>query len=286
MEQAEQTEQEMRDELTKEIWEGVEVDKAPEPEPEVDGPEPEPEDPYAGLPDAVKDKLSRVDALESRLSDYDAIANRLKQAESRIGSITNQLHQAKQAAEDVKKAPTETEIAAAAASDKEWEELKDDFPEWASAMDKRLGAERQKAESALAEIKETIKVLQTPKEDKTQELETRISRMREELLLEVRHPGWQTTAKSPEFVEFFKTLPADKQAKAGSDKAVDAIEILDLFRESKTKKSPSEIAKSRQQRLSQSQLPSSGQKSTPKKSVDDMTDEEYRQYLAKEIWQN
>jgi DNA repair exonuclease SbcCD ATPase subunit len=279
MEQA----QEERAKMAAELWDedgtaktgDIIEDRQPPPEQE-----PAPEDPYAGLPSVLKQE---IEDLKAKAGQFDALSNRLKQAESRIGSVTNKLHEAEKAASDLKKekenAPSQQEIADAATSDAEWEDLREEFPAWATAMDNRLAAERKRTEASLKAIQDLQSQVEGLKGGSA--VRTEINRE----LVESFHPGWETTVQSSEFGEFFKTLAADVQQKAHSERPADAIYVLNLFRDRKAgTKTAAEIQQDRKERLTKSQLPSPGRVRQPVKSDEELSDEEYRAKIAQEIW--
>lgn len=289
-----------RNAAAQELWgDGVKID-APTKEPVDDGKdveaeeikEPEP-DPWAGVSPALR---TEFEGLKGKVKDYDNIANRLKQAESRIGSITNQIHEAKKTAQVLedkdKKAPTQSEIDAAAESDAEWKELRDEFPEWATAVDKRLKTEGEKLkpiQEKLELLEKAINKVPDKKEDRAviEKLRTEIN----EDVVASRFPNWKADAGSKDFKAWVATQPEDVKAKCGSLRAADAIHVLDLFDKHKKNggkkqdgKTAAEIANERKQRLTKSQLPSSGKVRQFEKAESDMTPEELRKKYAREVW--
>ena len=72
-------------------------------------------DPWEGVNPALKGMFDSMSQTVQALQGADL---RLKQAESRIGAITNELHAAKKAAEQVRVAPTAEQMAAAAKSNR------------------------------------------------------------------------------------------------------------------------------------------------------------------------
>ena len=274
--------QEERNEAAKAVFgDDAELDNLPdEPEEKLrkePDEEEEEEDPWAGVSPALREQF---ESMSKRLEDAATLAERLKQAESRIGGITNELHNAKQAAKEAEKAPTQKEIDAAAEDEESWNELKEEFPVWADAIDHRLAAESAK----FKDLQEKIESLKM--EYPTEEADKKLERMREELRVEIRHPGWEKTVRSKEYGEWFTKQPADIQEKANSIQSSDAIEVLDAYVKHKTKsgKTPAQIEEGRKKRLTNSELPSSSSRRVAKKSYDDMSDEEYRNKIADEVW--
>jgi hypothetical protein len=231
---------------------------------------PPPANPWEGVDPVLKQAF---DDLTSKVQTLTATETRLKQAESRIGAITNELHTAKVEAQE---APSPGQIAAAAASDEKWEALKKDFPEWADAFDSRfdtkLGATVQELKTTLKA--EMAKEIVPPKQD---DLEVR--------LLSVMKPGWRKIIVTPEWSEWLHTQPPEKAAMIHSDKAEDAISLLTEFekRPQQQAKTASEIAAERKQRLKTSELPQGG-KATPPKSEQDMSPAELRASIGKEVF--
>lgn len=213
---------------------------------------------------------------------------RVKQTESRIGSIQNEMHAAKQVEEEVKAkdAPSKEQIKEASESQEEWESLKEEFPAWAKAIDNRLtattaefGKKLPKFEGDLSEVQGEVQKL---KKDFDAKLEI--------ITLSFHHPDWKETVNSDEYKKWL-ALQSDefKHNALSSPYAKDAIDILndfDDFKKShKSEKTPAEIAADRKKRLNKSQtLETSSHNETKPKTVSDMTDAEYRADLEKEIW--
>ena len=267
--------QQYRSEVAAQVFDGA---AAPAPEPETT-----PEDPWAGVNPALRQTF---ESMQSRVGAFDTVTERLKQAEQRIGSLTNQIRDGKIAAEEKLKAtPTKEEIDAASKSQQEWDTLKEEFPEWAEAVDKRFEAQKAdlKKELGLPEgITEKLAALEKSGAN-TEEITALKTEFRKEIV-SVRHPNWEATVKTPEFKTFFDTLDADTQKKAYSEKPADAIQLLDLYHDRRPGKTSAEIAADRQDRLRKSETHSPGRKRTPTKAENDMSDEEYRKKIASEVW--
>lgn len=249
--------------------------------------QPKDDDMWTGLNPALRDSF---EAMRTKLEDIGTIATRLKQAESRIGGITNTLHEERKAREastqrarqpEGKAAPTSEEIAAAAESDELLNELKEEFPAFADIID----AQTQKIADQQARIDDLEAKIgsnggQGALTDKT------LRQMREELRVEMRHPDWEQVVKSQEYDEWARTQPLDIIDKMNSDKAEDAIAVLDAYKaQTKGAKSPEQIENERKKRLSQSELPAQKSGRKPVVADDNLTDEQYRDKLEKELWQ-
>jgi len=107
-----------------------------EPEPEQAQIEPEqPEDPLAGLSPAVRAKLAQIDELAQANAQ---LLHHVKTTEGRVAAMQREAQQARQVA--TQDAPTQTAIASAAKNPEKWEQLKQDFPEWAGAVEEYVAS--------------------------------------------------------------------------------------------------------------------------------------------------
>ena len=206
-------EKETREQITQELWgdgktaqDGADLEEEPgkgEQEADDKGTTEKP-DPWAGINPALREEF---ESLKSKATAFDAVSERLKQAERRIGSITNELSQAKKVTEESSKAkddaPTKEQIDAAAKSKEEWEQLKEDYPEWADAIDKRLSAQRDEIKKELGitgTLKQEIEALKGAgaSDEKIQEIKAEFAKE----LVSLAHPGWVEKVKSKEFTDW------------------------------------------------------------------------------------
>lgn len=209
--------------------------------------------------------LDRIAGLESMLNQ---VTTRLRNAEGHIGGLGSQLKQQQQVAAQVTAkggdAPSAGEIRAAQSSAKAMEALKRDYPEFAEAM-----------EAALNEQLAAIKATQ-PQQQQPGVTPSEIARLRAEMAVEVRHPGWQDRVRTSEFVGWLQRQPREVQMLAASESPQDAVRLLDLHSDA-MKSTTSQ----RTQRLNSAAAIPSGRSgpNVRSKPVDEMTPEEYWRYL-------
>ena len=219
-------------------------------------------DPYAGLPEVVKEKLGLVDKLQ----------NDLKASNGRLASIQRDLDVAKQARLKTDDAPTERAIEAAAKKSEKWEKLKADFPEWAEAMEERLGS---LAPSRAFDPNQVQGFLGEQLSKAQQEFDRKLHAIQVERI-EERHEGWLNTINTPDFLAWMNTQPAEIKALADSDKARDAIKMLDLFEQTR-RPAPSQnqtaIEQERQSRLDMAAT-RKGPSAPPPKGDEELTEDE------------
>lgn len=264
----------------KKIWDQLDAEddnpslRASDPEPPT---EPTPaENHNADAADAIKaggeaaagDQalLDKISGLESMLNQ---VTQRLRNAEGHIGGLGSQLKQQLQTAQQVSSrggdAPTATEIRDAQRDPQAMANLKRDYPEFAEAMESALNERLSMLEQRIAQ----------PVAQPTVTAED-IARLRSEMAVEVRHPGWQARVQTSEFMGWLQRQPREVQLLAASESPQDAVRLLDLHDDA-VKSSSSQ----RTQRLSSAAAIPSGRSgaNVRQKAVEDMTPEEYWRYL-------
>jgi hypothetical protein len=248
----------------------VESQEAVEPEKVPDTKDQQP----AGMDPAIKDML-------------DNMAYRLKQAESRVGSLQNQLNASKQAVKEIKPedTPSKKQIEEASENDQDWEDLKEEFPNWAKAIDARVAKFSSDAVGKIDKLSGLETDFNTRLEAEVQKVKDTFDKKIELVTLSFFHPKWKDTVKSDAYLKWLPTQPEHIQAKHGSPLASDAIEVLNRFNEfnKPPSKSPSEIAADRARRLKESKDLQTTHKETPPKSEADMSEEERRRKIASEV---
>jgi hypothetical protein len=228
-------------------------------------------DPWEGVSPVIRKEF---DALREKVGGVEKIEGRLKQAERRVGSLTDELRAAKQVAKTTTDAPSAAQMEAAATSQADWDALKVDYPEWAKGVDSRFAAER-------AEILKQMPDVAAIRDEFQKKADEGIAGARTEFnqhLVRLKHPDWVKKTESPEFIAWHK-----ERGEPNSFDPFEVIQILDEF-DAHTKKKPTkQIVAEREQRLEQSQK-IEGRKLPAAKSEADMSPEELRASVAKEVW--
>lgn len=242
-----------------------------EPEPEQAQIEPEqPEDPLAGLSPAVRAKLAQIDELAQANAQ---LLHHVKTTEGRVAAMQREAQQARQAA--TQDAPTQTAIASAAKNPEKWEQLKQDFPEWAGAMEEyvasKMGGQQQQN---LTPEQVTNYVQQQVAQTRAE-----MGRLMEEARIEGKYENWRDTVNTTEFAQWFTVQSPETRALADSSAAKDAIKMLDLFNTSKSV-SATDIKQERGARLAAAATTRTGQ-TPPPKTLGDMSPAELWNYEAK-----
>ena len=251
--------------------------QAPEAQSAEEPQQPEqPEDPLAGLPEAVRAKLAQIDQLAQANAQ---LLHHVKTAEGRVAAMQREFQQARTAQQQVApdQAPSQGQMAAAAKNPEKWEQLKQDFPEWAGAMEEyvasQLGSVKPQGSNldpqAVAQFVHQ-QVAQTKAE---------MGRLLEEARIEGKYDNWRDVVNTTEFAQWFTVQPPEVRALADSAAARDAIRMLDMFHQAKSR-TASEIKQERGARLAAAATTRPGQ-TPPPKTLDDMSPEELWNYEAK-----
>jgi hypothetical protein len=190
----------------------------------------------------------------------DALDHRFKSFEGRLGKITTTLETlaaGKAAATTVSAAggdaPTQAQVQDAAKSSDRWKRLTEDFPDWAEAIDERFAAIPQAKEVDLSGIKT----------DFSKQLADAKTEARQLARIDAKHEGWEETVNTDEFKAWLTKQAPEKQALAKSDKAKDAITLLDDF------KAAGKKDKEANDKRLKSAIPAKGVVTTPQPSIND-----------------
>jgi hypothetical protein len=241
-------------------------------EPEQAQIEPEqPEDPLAGLSPAVRAKLAQIDDLAQANAQ---LLHHVKTTEGRVAAMQREAQQARQAS--MQEAPTQTAIASAAKNPEKWEQLKQDFPEWAGAMEEyvasKLGVSSQQQSLSPEAVAQFV-------QQEVANTKAEMGRLMEEARIEGKYENWRDTINTTEFAQWFTVQTPETRALADSPAAKDAIKMLDLFSAAQTR-SAGDIKQERGARLAAAATTRTGQ-TPPPKTLGDMSPAELWNYEAK-----
>lgn len=218
------------------------------------------EDPYAGLPEAAKERLRKLDELERSQTQ---LLHQVRTAEGRVSAMQRELEQAKKAAASAE-GPSQAQIAAAGKSLQKWESLKQDFPEWAEAMEEFVLANKSKADPVDIEAKVELNA-------------NAIVARYEKQRIERRYRNWEQEVRKPEFGSWLDSQPAEVKALADSPISDDAIELLQKWYATK------EVKQERKAKLAAAATTKPGTSAASLgRSVEDMSPEELWAFEAAE----
>lgn len=232
------------------------------------------DDPLASLPEAVRAKLAQIDQLAEANAQ---LLHHVKTAEGRVAAMQREFQQARTAQQTVapQDAPSQGQIATAAKNPEKWDQLKQDFPEWADAMEEYVASQLGSVQSRQGVDPNQIAAYVQQEVDRTK---AEMSRAIEEARIDGKYENWKDTVNTLEFTQWFTVQAPEVRALADSSAARDAIRMLDLFHDTK-KRSASDIKQERGARLAAAATTRPGQ-TPPPKTLDDMSPEELWNYEA------
>lgn len=245
-----------------------------EPIAEEAAPDVEPEDPLAGLSDVVRAKLAQIDELATANAQ---LLHHVKTAEGRVAAMQREFQQARVAQQQVapQEAPSQGQIVNAAKNPEKWEQLKEDFPEWAGAMEEYVASKLGSVQPQQGLDPQQVAAFVQQQVDQTK---AEMRQAIEEARVDGKYENWKDTVNTLEFTQWFTVQSPEIRSLANSDSARDAIRMLDMFHETK-KRSASDIKQERGQRLAAAATTRPGQ-TPPPKTLDDMSPEELWNYEA------
>ena len=252
------------------------------PEPEQDEAEPE-ADEQPGDNDLAQ-RLAALEAENEKLKHSEASQRgRLGAYQRQINQLQSQLQQTQNTpGNDPKSDDQKRQEAADAAGVKDWEALKEDFPEVAKALDARLESEKRQIEQdrqrqaqleqQIAELQSAVQPIQQQAQD--QYLKTQVD------ALTARHPDWREVVSAPAFAEWLNQQPESLRRLTESNDAAEAAALMDLYKSQTGQAVESDSADKRQERLASAQsVPRRG--STPKQGVPDEFEAAFAHYATK-----
>ena len=208
--------------------------------------------------------------LDQLMRTFPQLVNELKETKGRVGALQSEL--AKRPATPAAEAPSQKQVAAAAADPEKWASLKRDFPEWGEGIeafvDARVGALPKGGGLTQEDLQRAVA-----------EATTGLTQNFERALIGVKHQDWEPTVNTADFNNWFAAQKPEVQALAQSPKGVDAIRMLDMFADSK--KTPvADVRQSRKATLAAAVTTKPGA-AAPIKAFEDMSPKEQWDYLAR-----
>ena len=215
------------------LWDAVALEKR-------DGTTPPPavDDTAALLPPAQADGASAApapqqapDPVQLRLEELAAanklLANELSTVRGRVGKLQSALDRAEQHPQQQVQQPSQAQQNAALQSTAEFEQLKQEFPDWGRAIESMIQANRpQQFEQQAAPQLDVQELRASVMDSVRQELHSQaLGRV------ETKFPGWRATVNTPTFQEWRMAQPAEVQALGASDFPEDAIEMLGRYQQ-------------------------------------------------------
>lgn len=252
VEEAEETEEtEVETEEAEESEEENEVDETTDDKEEID---------VEALIRERDDYKQKFQSNNGRISAYQRQLDELQQSNAHLAS------QIAKSVDDTGSKSEAREQIAGEISNQSWDELKEDMPDVAAAIDERLKA---MIDDRIKPINEKIQpISQSLQEQRQREAEARFER--ELAVVKDRHPDFDDVVRSSEFSEWLGQQPEPVQQLQNSDSAADAAYLLDTFKlQTSTEPSGSDLKQRNQAKLRNSLAAPSKRLSRTAPSLDD-----------------
>lgn len=224
-------------------------------------------------------KPTTEELLAQALARVEKLEGRTRNVEGHIGGLTSQqkalqetVAAARNAAAEVKEAPSDAQVKAAVSNPQEWEKLKEDFPEWSNATESFLNARLANVKAGMDEA--TVNKMLS-------EVEGKITQKVVDSALSAVFPTWKQDINTEEFQGWVQAQPDDIKALASSPEVGDAARMLSLYNESKKANPVQQVLDQRKQKLQASVAAPRGTKPAVTKTWEQMTPEERWNYEAK-----
>lgn len=204
---------------------------------EVAPTEPENIEPHAGADagaDAnIEDPVDIRESVERTEGEPDRYEQRLRKMEGRWGELNAKFGEVNTTLERLLDATkTQTEVAGDVSPSKEqvieatqslekFEALKEDFPEWAEAMEEQSAYLERKIKSEISAPENVVT---------REEAEALVQRGISLAVIGMRHPGWESTVGSEDFYGWLNDQKAAVRDLQHSQDPDDVIRLLDLYK--------------------------------------------------------
>lgn len=152
-------------------------------------------------------------------------------------------------------------------TDAEWEALKEDFPEVAQALEKRMAAVSSQYQQQIQQLQQQIQPIQQQAHEQYVSSQYQI--------LEQQHPDWRDVAATNEFRQWVNTQPPAVQQLMGSENAADAAYLISNYKlASGVQQQQAQAVNQRRQRQLQNAqtIPNRGGRRTPGQPAEDDLD--------------
>ena len=195
----------------------------PDPDPKAKkDPDPDPiADPYKGMDEATKARFVTLEEANTKLT------HRLDSDSGRISAFQRQVNDLKKGSKAAAAAkPTPNQIAdAMKGTDEGWDKFQEDYPEVATAIDRRL-------EMAGKATQETVDQTLAPVVERQAQIETTVAntatQTKVDAVAEI-YPTWSTAVQTPDFVDWLQKQPPGIAALSESDDTQDASALIGMY---------------------------------------------------------
>lgn len=212
------------------------------------------DDKWTGVSPALR---QHIEGMAAQLGQITKIGEDLRRIDGHIGGLTSQQKAIKDALASAKTSttaqgaatPSATQVQDAEKSSALWKQLKEDYPDWAEAVDLRLAeiaAGRAPSGPAVDPVKLKQELLGEFDGRLNTAVQTAETKGRTLGYLDQKHgPEWEAEIKSPEFDAWIAKQPDATKQLCSSAKVSDASKLIDTYRAARKKSAESTERKQR-----------------------------------------
>lgn len=203
-------------------------------------------------------QVSEVDQLKAEIQKWQHRYN------SDIGRVNAYQRKIQELESQVKQPAKGDNPEGSGMTDKEWEQLKQDYPDIASAFEKKLGAIESKYEEKFGAISNQMRPL-----NEMQQQQYRQSQLQ---ALESVHPDWREVVQTPDYSQWLQAQPPEIQQFMNSMEADRNIFLLNSYKAAtgKTQAASSNLQSRKQRQLQQARtVPNRSQSTGRNLNTDD-----------------
>jgi predicted RNA-binding protein with RPS1 domain len=174
-------------------------------------------------------EIPEPDSLQAK---YDQLQTRVRNMEGKNGTLNAQLKTLMETSRQEVKgneepAPTKTQINAALQDGEKFKALREEFPEWAEALEETTAL----TEKRLADKLPDMGAFKTEMQGSMSNM---FNEARAMARIDIKYPEWENTVRTREFAAALDTASDEIKTLADSEDANDAIKLLDWFEETKS----------------------------------------------------
>ncbi|MBJ2129064.1 hypothetical protein JC525_08955 [Alteromonas sp. IB21] len=249
---------------------------------DIEAPEPESNggQESAGTDESEAEEPQEPDELTKLKEENQRLQHQFNSVNGRVSAYQRQAEQYKQQLEQRQQPQVGDNPQGSGMSDEKWEQLKEDYPDIAEAMESQLNGIRSQYEGELTRIKGEVEPLKQYQQQAQQELHIS-SQMQ---ALESQHPDWRDVVQTDEYGQWLQTQPPSVQALMESTDAQDNIFLLNTFKATRAPQAPVQnpVISKRERQLRQSQtVPSRSTKGGQNDIADDDYEAAFNYYAEK-----
>lgn len=171
-----------------------------------------------GVSPELKEILGKIGNIQDVVGQ---LTQRVSSADGRVAAMQREIQASKTVAQYVPNAPNQQAIKAASKSLDKWNQLREEFPDWSSAIEEYV--------TSAAPVAPDMSRFQNDVANAISELKNQVTMGLEEAKVVGAYRDWRKEVNTPRFEGWWKQQPAEFQQLASSPRGEDTIQVLDKY---------------------------------------------------------